>query len=131
MPNQGARGQLVLMPFQYSLVFGLINFAIAIIATFLIDKIGRRLLLLTTFPFMSLLQLAIGFSFRAPEAHRHALVIAFTYLFCIVYSIGEGPVPLVGGWSHHCWCLEEMNANQPGLCIQMSSFRSEKQWYGQ
>ena len=98
--NQRARGQLMLIVFQYSLVFGTINFVFAIAATFLIDKIGRRLLLLTTFPFMSLLQLAIGLSFKAPEAHRNALVITFSYLFCVAYSIGEGPVPLVGGQPH-------------------------------
>lgn len=87
---------------QFSLGFGAINFAVAIIAAFLIDKVGRRLLLLTTFPLMSVLQLAIGLSFRwASGAQRHGLVVAFAYLFCVAYSIGEGPVPLVGGQQHN------------------------------
>lgn len=46
---------------------------------------------------MSIFQLAIGLSFRASDAHRDGLVLAFAYLFCVAYSIGEGPVPLVGG----------------------------------
>lgn len=71
----------------------------AIPAAFLIDKVGRRLLLLTTFPLMSLLQLAIGLSFGSilpvVDNHRHIAIVAFSYLFCVAYSIGEGPVPLV------------------------------------
>ena len=94
---------------QYSLGFGTINFGVALIATFIIDKFGRRLLLLTTLPFMSLLQLAIGLSFRASEAHRHSLVVVFAYLFCVAYSIGEGPVPLVGGQQLQLLVLERYN----------------------
>lgn len=89
------RNYVMLTSKQYSLGFGAINFGVAVIATFLIDKVGRRLLLLTTFPLMSVLQLAIGLSFHAPEAHIHGLVVAFTYLFCVAYSIGEGPIPAV------------------------------------
>lgn len=94
---------------QFSLGFGAINFGVAIIAAFLIDKVGRRLLLLTTFPLMSFLQLAIGLSFGVWKAHRHGLVVAFAYLFCVAYSIGEGPVPLVGGQQHNDWCLKQSN----------------------
>ena len=74
----------------------------AIPAAFLIDKVGRRLLLLTTFPLMGLFQLAIGLSFDAGRQDaeplgnsRHIAIVVFAYLFCVVYSIGEGPVPLV------------------------------------
>lgn len=72
----------------------------AIPAAFLIDKAGRRLLLLTTFPLMSVLQLAIGLSFGSNrpvmDNHRQVAIVVFSYLFCVAYSIGEGPVPLVG-----------------------------------
>ena len=76
----------------------------AIPAAFLIDKVGRRLLLLTTFPLMGLFQLAIGLSFDAVRQDadqpiisnsRHIAIVVFAYLFCVTYSIGEGPVPLV------------------------------------
>ena len=47
---------------------------------------------------MSVFQLGTGFSFGSipvMDKHRHSAVVAFAYLFCVAYSIGEGPVPLV------------------------------------
>ena len=84
---------LMLLVQLYSLGFGAIN------AALLIDKVGRRLLLLTTFPLMSLFQLATGLSLGSvlpiTNSRRHIPVVIFAYLFCVAYSIGEGPVPLV------------------------------------
>jgi hypothetical protein len=80
-----------------SLGFGIINFLFAIPAIFTIDLFGRRNLLLTTFPLMSLFLLYTGFSFFIPlETNRTARVgniAAGIYLFGMVYSPGEGPVP--------------------------------------
>ncbi|KAF2839604.1 putative MFS sugar transporter [Patellaria atrata CBS 101060] len=78
--------------------FGWINFLFAIPAVYTIDTFGRRNLLLTTFPLMSLFLLFTGFSFFIPndDAHRSARVGCIAlgiYLFGIVYSPGEGPVP--------------------------------------
>lgn len=87
------------MALGYSLGFGGINFGLAIVGLFLIDSVGRRLLLVLTFPLMSLFQFGTAFSFGkvAPvtDSRRHPPVVLFTYLFCAVYSIGEGPVPFV------------------------------------
>ena len=88
----------------------------AIPAAFLIDKVGRRLLLLTTFPLMGLFQLAIGLSFDAGRQDadwpidsnsRHIAIVVFAYLFCVTYSIGEGPVPLVNTNSLICKSEQE------------------------
>ncbi|KAF2154313.1 MFS sugar transporter [Myriangium duriaei CBS 260.36] len=89
-----------------SLGFGIINFLFAIPAVYTIDTFGRRNLLLTTFPLMSLFLLLTGFSFWIPLAQpppgsdvvpvskgRVAGVALGIYLFGIVYSPGEGPVP--------------------------------------
>ncbi|KAJ9649279.1 hypothetical protein H2199_000054 [Coniosporium tulheliwenetii] len=79
-----------------SLGFGLINFLFAIPAVYTIDTFGRRNLLLTTFPLMSLCLLFVGFSFFIPETSRTPRVACIAlgiYLFGIVYSPGEGPVP--------------------------------------
>ncbi|RPA97130.1 hypothetical protein L873DRAFT_1791185 [Choiromyces venosus 120613-1] len=86
-----------------SLGFGVINFLFAIPAVYTIDTFGRRFLLLTTFPLMGLFLLFTGFSFWIPGREARigcvALGIAiesnniFQYLFGIVYSPGEGPVP--------------------------------------
>ena len=75
-----------------------INLGVAILAAFLIDKVGRRLLLLITLPLMSLFQLAIGLTFGSlpvVDKHRHSAIVIFAYLFAVAYSIGESPVPLV------------------------------------
>jgi len=78
-----------------SLGFGIINFLFAIPAIYTIDRFGRRNLLLTTFPLMSLFLFFTGFSFWIPEdtKARVACIALGIYLFGIVYSPGEGPVP--------------------------------------
>lgn len=77
--------------------FGVINWLFALPAVFTIDRFGRRNLLLTTFPLMALFLLFTGFSFYIPEeTHKEARVACIAlgiYLFGIVYSPGEGPVP--------------------------------------
>ena len=59
-----------------------------------IDTFGRRNLLLTTFPLMSLALFFVGFCFLIPErTARVACVALGIYVFGMVYSPGEGPVP--------------------------------------
>ena len=63
-------------------------------AVYTIDTFGRRNLLLVTFPLMGIMLLITGFSFYAPEGiGRIAGVATGIYLFMVVYSPGEGPVP--------------------------------------
>ncbi|KAF4625198.1 hypothetical protein G7Y89_g12970 [Cudoniella acicularis] len=78
-----------------SMGFGVINFLFALPAIYTIDNFGRRNLLLTTFPLMALCLFFTGFSFWIPvSSTAHIACIALgIYLFGIVYSPGEGPVP--------------------------------------
>lgn len=77
-----------------SLGFGIINWLFAIPAIYTIDTFGRRNLLLTTFPLMAICLLFTGFSFWIPDPTAKVACIALgIYLFGIVYSPGEGPVP--------------------------------------
>jgi MFS family permease len=81
-----------------SLGFGIINFLFAIPAIYTIDTFGRRNLLLTTFPLMAAFLFFTGFSFWIspddPTSPARVGCIALgIYLFGIVYSPGEGPVP--------------------------------------
>ncbi|KAI1418104.1 hypothetical protein F5Y13DRAFT_150557 [Hypoxylon sp. FL1857] len=78
-----------------SLGFGIVNFLFALPAFYTIDTFGRRNLLLTTFPLMSLFLFFTGFSFWIPEGTTaHVACIALgIYLYGVVYSPGEGPVP--------------------------------------
>jgi len=82
-----------------SLGFGVNNSLFAIPAVYTIDTFGRRNLLLTNFPLMALFLLLTGFSFFIPlETHRTARVACIAlaiYLFGIMYSPGEGPVPFM------------------------------------
>lgn len=60
-----------------SLGFGVINWLFALPAFFTIDRFGRRNLLLTTFPLMSLFLFFTGFSFWIPEESKaHIACIA-------------------------------------------------------
>ncbi|UNI15982.1 hypothetical protein JDV02_002463 [Purpureocillium takamizusanense] len=73
---------------------GLINWIFAIPAIYTIDTFGRRNLLLTTFPLMSVCLFFTGFAFYIPNQQAQlACVTTGLYLFMAVYSPGEGPVP--------------------------------------
>ncbi|OAA67205.1 Sugar/inositol transporter [Niveomyces insectorum RCEF 264] len=78
-----------------SVGWGVINWLFAIPAIYTIDTFGRRNLLLVTFPLMALFMLFAGFSFWIPADSdaRVACVALGMYLFGMVYSPGEGPVP--------------------------------------
>lgn len=81
-----------------SMGFGIINFLFALPAVYTIDTFGRRNLLLTTFPLMALALLFTGFSFWiSPDDPsnkvRVGCIATGIYLFGVVYSPGEGPVP--------------------------------------
>ncbi|MCJ1465983.1 hypothetical protein MMC07_004602 [Pseudocyphellaria aurata] len=78
-----------------SMGFGIVNFVGAFPAFYTIDTFGRRNLVLWTFPFMALFQLAIGLSSLGPKDRQNVPVLVFMYLFNVAYSPGEGPVPFV------------------------------------
>lgn len=65
-------------------------------ALFMIDTLGRRPLLLFTFPLMGVFFLIAGLSYIEKDCMIQThMVRAFCYLFVASYSLGEGPVPLV------------------------------------
>lgn len=78
-----------------SLGIGLINFLFAIPTYWLINRSGRRALLLCTLPFMTVCMLGACLGYEKPDdSERHIGTLAtFTFLFMIVYSFGMGPVP--------------------------------------
>ena len=77
-----------------SLGFGVINWLFAIPAIYTIDTFGRRNLILTTFPILSLTLLFTGFVFWIQgETARTACIALGIYLYGIAYSPGMGPVP--------------------------------------
>ncbi|MCJ1427554.1 Solute carrier 2 (Facilitated glucose transporter) member 8 [Sticta canariensis] len=79
-----------------SMGFGFINFVFALPAFYTIDTLGRRSLLLMTFPFLALCHLIIAVGLLALDpSSQWKMVIAGMYLFGLFYSPGEGPVPFV------------------------------------
>jgi sugar porter (SP) family MFS transporter len=89
-----------------SLGAGIINWIFALPAVYTIDTFGRRNLLLTTFPLMSLFLFFTGSAFYIPQDRGQArlgCVALGIYLFMIVYSPGEGPVPFT--YSAECFPL--------------------------
>ena len=81
-----------------SLGFGAVNWIFAFPAVLTIDKIGRRRLLLLTFPVMAFFLVATGLAFLIPrewsnQQVRIGVIAAGIYLYTVVYSVGPGPVP--------------------------------------
>jgi Sugar (and other) transporter len=68
-----------------------------------INTFGCRNLLLTTFPLIALFLFFTGSSFTFPGRMRLACVALGVYLFMVVYSPGEGPVPFT--YSAECFPL--------------------------
>jgi Sugar (and other) transporter len=81
----------------FSMDFGITNFVCALPAFYTIDTLGRRSLLLITFPFLAFFQLptAIGPALPGEGRSKGRIAMAGMYLFGFFYYFGEGPVPFV------------------------------------
>lgn len=78
----------------FSLGVGIANFIFAWPAFFYIDKYGRRPLLLCTVPLMCLFLFIAGLCTLIEDKKvGFGIVVAFLYLFVVVYSPGMGPIP--------------------------------------
>ncbi|PRP78509.1 putative MFS sugar transporter [Planoprotostelium fungivorum] len=78
-----------------SLGAGVLNFLFSFPAIPLIDRLGRRTLVLWTFPVMGIFLFLTSLSLLLQDSDtRVALVATCIFLFVIAYSPGEGPVPM-------------------------------------
>lgn len=73
--------------------FGALAFAGDLTSIPLIDRFGRRALVLATFPIMVVFLLWIGLSFLADGDTKLGLVLSGIYIYVYVYGLGAGPVP--------------------------------------
>lgn len=79
-------------PYWLNFGIGAVNFVFTAPAFFLVDKKGRRWLLLVMAPFLTLCMLGASLSFRSSDDHTRAgLAVACVYLFVAFYSMGQGP----------------------------------------
>lgn len=83
-------------PLWFSWGIGLTNVVFALPTYFLIDRRGRKWLLMVTLPVLACLLGIVSAGFNIPNEQpglRNPLIAVFTYLFTAVYSFGVGPVP--------------------------------------
>jgi hypothetical protein len=83
-------------PFWFSWGIGLTNVLFAVPTYFLIDKRGRKWLLMVTIPFLALFLGAASRGLDIPDDQRilkQSITAVFTFIFTAIYSIGVGPVP--------------------------------------
>ncbi|CAK3840713.1 Arabinose-proton symporter [Lecanosticta acicola] len=81
----------LLGPLLMSWGIGLTNFLFAFPAYWLIDRKGRRWLLMVTMPFLCIFLGAAALSYV--QGSHNAAFAVFTYLYMAFYSWGMGPVP--------------------------------------
>ncbi|MBP1154115.1 MFS family permease [Paenibacillus sp. PvR052] len=74
-----------------TILIGLINFLFTILALWLIDKVGRKSLLLVGSASMTLCLLVIGFAFQTGHTSG-PLVLIFILLYVASFAISLGPV---------------------------------------
>lgn len=80
------------VPYWLNFGIGLANFIFTLPAYRYVDSKGRRFLLLTMYPLMTLTMLAAALSWMHPNPDgRAGLVITFIFLFVMAYSVGQGP----------------------------------------
>ncbi|MFI0350801.1 sugar porter family MFS transporter [Actinomadura sp. 9N407] len=74
----------------YSIAIGLINLVMTLVAIRLIDRAGRRALLLVSFGTMAVTMVLLGLSFVA--GWSSALSLVFMVLYIAGFAVGVGPV---------------------------------------
>lgn len=75
-----------------SLGIGIANCVFTLPAYIYIDKLGRRLLLLATQPFMLIFMLGACLAFQVENPETRLILLGlFLFLFIAAYSIGQGP----------------------------------------
>eukprot|EP00249_Psilotum_nudum_P028865 c38842_g1_i1 orf=440-2113(-) len=78
-----------------SALVGAANVLGTMVASSLMDKQGRKKLLITSFLGMaaSMVVLSLGLSWQALEAYSGTLAVSGTVLYVLAFSLGAGPVP--------------------------------------
>lgn len=90
-----------LSPFTCAIIVGLLQLCSSFVSSQLVDKAGRKVLLITSYTVMSLSLLVLGLYFDVKTFERYDLTewntipIWAMSIHVIFYSIGAGPVPFV------------------------------------
>lgn len=74
-----------------TVLVGLVNFAFTLIALWLIDKVGRKALLLVGSTLMTICLFAVGYGFHSPDVPGY-LILFFILLYVASFAVSLGPV---------------------------------------
>jgi len=98
--------------------FGMISFMFTFPALWLIDRIGRRALMLITLPSLSWTLIATALVFLRDDHHQQTelgLVLFFVYLYTALYSAGMGPVAF-------CYSAESAAQTHREMSVALAAF---------
>lgn len=110
-------GMTVFRSINISVSLGFATMLFAFPAIWLMDRVGRRTLLLTSMPFLSMTLWLCGFSFMGGNKLREALNITGTLLFRFFFGLGLGPVTWVLVAEIYPWHIRSQ-------CLTINSFAS-------
>jgi sugar porter (SP) family MFS transporter len=88
-------------PATQTIIVGVVQVVMTLVATLLVDKLGRKILLMTSDALMAICTIALGVFFyikdNDPEtaANLGWLPITSLCIFIVAYSIGFGPIPFL------------------------------------
>lgn len=74
-----------------TIIVGLVNFVFTIVSLWLIDKVGRKTLLIIGSAIMTISLAVVGFEFSATHPNG-ALVLIFILLFVAAFAVSFGPI---------------------------------------
>jgi SP family arabinose:H+ symporter-like MFS transporter len=74
-----------------TVLVGIVNFAFTLIALWLIDKVGRKALLVVGSALMTLCLFMVGYGFHSPDTSG-PLILFFILLYVAAFAISLGPV---------------------------------------
>jgi SP family arabinose:H+ symporter-like MFS transporter len=74
-----------------TVLVGMVNFAFTLIALWLIDKVGRRALLLVGTSLMTICLFMVGYGFNSPDVSGY-LILFFILLYVAAFAVSLGPV---------------------------------------
>lgn len=77
--------------FTETIIVGLVNFVFTIVSLWLIDKVGRKTLLIIGSAIMTISLAVVGFEFQATHPNG-TLILIFILLFVAAFAVSFGPI---------------------------------------
>lgn len=82
-------------PHVSAVIVGLLQTVSCLVSTLLVDKAGRRLLLVTSFVTMAMALILLGWHLHLPDPSLSWIPVTCLSVHLVAYSLGAGPVPYI------------------------------------